>query len=151
MLQANLDFKSLEAKLDALGDQSQKAARLSARLGAKMYYEAVLATVPVSHDLPNNGHWFHGTSFKSTGQKYWFESGSLKAAVYQVYAKDATPKHPEYQIAWNHRKVPYGFMVTYGTKKPTKPNKFISRAKNNVQQQVEAAMKAEFTRVLNER
>ncbi len=151
MLQASFDQKSLESKLDSIGDKAQKAARLGARLGAKMYYDAVLATVPVSHDLPNNGHWFHGSSFKKSGQKYWFESGSLKAAVYQVYAKDATPKHPEYQIAWNHRKVPYGFMVTYGTKKPTKPNKFISRARTNVQKQVEDAMKAEFKRVLSER
>lgn len=151
MLQASFNLGALEAKLDALGDKAQKAARLGARLGSKMYYEAVLATVPVSHDLPNNGHRFHGTAFKSRGKKYWFESGSLKNSVYQVYAKEATPKHPEYQVAWNHRKVPYGFMVTYGTKTPTKPNKFISRARTTVQARVEAAMKAEFKRVINER
>ncbi len=151
MLTFDMNLRGLESQLDNLGTKAMKAARLGARVGSEIYYQAVLATVPVSKGLPNNGHWFHGSSYKKSGQKYWFESGSLKAAVYQVFAKDATPKHPEYQIAWNHRKVPYGFMVTYGTKKPTKPNKFISRAEATVHDRAVQAMTAKFKEVMNER
>lgn len=154
MLTLDLNLTQLNAQLDGIVTQSEKAARLAARVGSQMYYEAVLATVPVS----KHGHWFQGSSAKkATGAaakkaaSYWFESGSLKGAVYQVFAKESTPKHPEYQIAWNHRKVPYGFMVTYGTKRPTKPNPFIGRAEKTVKQQVEEAVKKKFKEVMSER
>jgi len=147
MLTFDLNLKALEADLDKLGDKAMKAARLGARVGSEIYYQAVLATVPVS----KKGHWFHGTSFKTSGQKYWFESGSLKSSVYQVFAKESTPKHPEYQIAWNHRKVPYGFMVTFGTATGSAPNKFISRAENTVHNRAVLAMTDKFKQVMNER
>ena len=156
MLTFDLNMKGLEAKLDQLGNKAEKAARLGARAGSEIFYRAVLATdgVPVS----THGHWFQGSSAKAAkgaaakrAASYWFESGSLKAAVYQVYAKESTPTHPEYQIAWNHRKVPYGFMVTYGTKRPTKANKFISRAETTAQGRAKEAMNAKFKEVMNER
>lgn len=154
MLTFDLNMKALEADLDKLKDKAAKAARLAARVGSETYYQAVKATVPVS----KHGHWFQGTTAKKAvgaaakrAASYWFESGSLKAAVYQVYAKESTPNHPEYQIAWNHRKVPYGFMVTYGTKTPTKPNKFISRAATTVKAKAENAMKSKFNEVMNDR
>ena len=154
MLTFDINLKALEADLDRLQDKSQKAARLAARVGSETFYQAVKSTVPVS----THGHWFQGTSAKKAvgaeakrAASYWFESGSLKAAVYQVYAKESTPNHPMYQIAWNHRKVPYGFMVTYGTKRPTKANKFISRAETTAKQRAEQAMKAKFNEVMNDR
>lgn len=158
MLTLDLNLKALESQLYALGDKSIKAARLASRAGSEVFYRAVLGTVPVSTGLPNNGHWFQGSAAKKAvgaaakrAASYWFESGSLKAAVYQVYAKESTPTHPQYQIAWNHRKVPYGFMVTYGTKRPTRANKFISRAETSAKQRAEQAMEAKFDEVMNER
>jgi hypothetical protein len=154
MLTFDVNMKALEAKLDQLGSKSEKAARLGARAGSDVFYKAVLSTVPVS----KHGHWFQGTSAKAAkgadakrAASYWFESGSLKAAVYQVYAKESTATHPEYQIAWNHRKVPYGFMVTYGTKTPTKANKFISRAETTAKSRAKEAMQNKFNEVMNER
>lgn len=154
MLTFDLNLKALEADLDKLKDKSQKAARLGSRVGSETYYQAVKATVPVS----KHGHWFQGTTAKKAvgaaakrAASYWFESGSLKAAVYQVYAKESTLNHPEYQIAWNHRKVPYGFMVLWGTRTPTKANPFITRAADTVKAKAESAMKAKFQEVLNER
>lgn len=153
MLTLDLNMAQLNAQLDGIVTQSEKAARIAARLGSQMYYNAVLATVPVS----KHGHWFQGSSAKKAqgavakkAASYWFESGSLKGAVYQVYAKESTPKHPEYQIAWNHRKVPYGFMVTYGTVK-TRPNPFVGRAEKTVKQQVETAVVNKFKEVMGER
>ncbi len=154
MLTFDLNLKALEADLDKLQSKAAKAARLGARVGSETYYQAVKSTVPVS----THGHWFQGKTAKAAkgaaakrAASYWFESGSLKAAVYQVYAKESTPNHPEYQIAWNHRKVPYGFMVVYGTKRPTKANPFIRKAETAVKSMAEAAMKAKFDEVMNER
>ena len=151
MLQFDVNFGALEAALDGVVTKAEKAARLAARTGSQVYYQAVLNTVPVS----KHGHWFQGTSAKAaTGKEakrkasYWFESGSLKGAVYQVLAKESTPRNVEYQVAWNHRKVPYGFMVVYGTKKPTKPNPFVSKAETSTKAAAEAAMKAKFDEVM---
>lgn len=156
MLTASLDLSKLNAYLDETVTQAEKAARVATRVGSQMYYDAVVATanMPVS----KKGHWFQGSAAKKAVGKaakkaasYWFESGSLKNAVYQVYAKDAVPRHPEYQIAWNHRKVPYGFMVTYGTSMGAKAKPFIGNAETNVHDQVIEAVKAKFKEVLNER
>ena len=32
--------------------------------------------------------YFHGTSFKVNGTKYYFAPGSLRDSIYQVYSKD---------------------------------------------------------------
>lgn len=142
MLQFDLDTKSIDDQLAALVTKAQRAARAGAKVGAQVYYDAVKAEAPVSE----KAHWFHGSSFKSTGQKYWFESGSLKAAVYQYYQPESTLANPTYHVAWNHRKVPYGFMVTAGTKRGVRGNDFIGDARKSVQARAIAAMQAEFAR-----
>lgn len=144
MLQFDVDLKGLEAQLDQLKDKAQKAARVGARAGAKVYYDAVKATAPVSE----KGHWFHGTSFKTNGTKYWFESGSLKGAVYQYFQPESPAANPTYHVAWNRRKVPYGFMVTAGTSRGVKGNDFVGDARKSVQAQAILAMQTEFQRAL---
>ena len=141
MLTFDAEMIGLDAAFDGIKAKAAEAIRPAAQAGAQVYYSAVKATVPVSE----KGHWFHGTSYKTSGTKYWFESGSLKNAVYQVYSKDSSnAAKAEYQVAWNHRKVPYGFMVAYGTARGAKGNDFIGKAQLSVQQQAIIAMQSEF-------
>lgn len=140
MLTFDINTRALEAALDRKLARIEAATRPAAQAGAQVYYDAVRATVPVSE----HAHLFYGTSSKRTGVRYFYESGSLKNAVYQVYSKDNSgPSKSVYQVAWNHRKVPYGFMVAGGTKN-AKANDFIGKAKRSVQAQAVAAMQAEL-------
>ena len=148
MLTFDFDTKALTDQIDALKVKAETAIRPAAQAGAQVYYEAVLATVPES----KKGHWFQGTTAKAASTpeakraaSYWFESGSLKNAVYQAYSKDNSDKtKAEYHVAWNHRKVPYGFMVVAGTSRGVKGNDFIGKARLSVQARALAAMTAEF-------
>ena len=90
MLTVDIDMSAINAQIDGIKAKAEAAIRPAAQAGAQVYYEAVLAATPVS----KAGHWFHGTSFKKTGRKYWFESGSLKKAVYQVYSKVSSSPRP---------------------------------------------------------
>lgn len=140
MLTFELDTRQLEAKLDRFKAKAESSIRPAAQAGAQVYYDAVRATVPVSKEA----HFFYGTSSKATGVRYFYESGSLKNAIYQVYSKsNSSPTKAVYQVAWNHRKVPYGFMVAGGTKN-AKANDFVGNAKRSVQAQAVAAMQAEL-------
>lgn len=138
MLNFSVDLDSLTRQIDKIGEDAKAAIRPAAQAAAQVYYDAVKATVPVS----KHAHWFYGSSSKKSGEKYWFESGSLKAAIYQVYSKsESNEKRATYHVAWNHRKVPYGFMVALGTKRGAKANDFIGKAKRNVNEMAkEAAM-----------
>lgn len=129
----------LEAAMGRLSGAAEQAARPAAQAGAQVFYDEVKRRVPKG----NKGHWFHGTSFKLTGQKYWFDAGTLSAAIYQVYSRDNSgPGLAEYHIAWNHKKAPYGFMVEFGTSKaPAHPFLRPARAKAP---QVREAMRARF-------
>lgn len=144
MLTFDINLEALNAELDQIATKAQKAARLGAKAGAAVYYDAVTASAPVS----GKGHWFHGTSFKKSGTKYWFESGSLKNSVYQVFRKESSKDNPTYQIAWNHRKVPYGFMVSYGTKRGTTPDNFVAKGKSSAASSAEAKMLFQFELVM---
>lgn len=148
MLTFDFDAKALTDQIDALKVKAETAIRPAAQAGAQVYYEAVLDTVPVS----KKGHWFQGSTAKgkkSPGAKrkasYWFESGSLKNAVYQVFSKSDSSKDMSiYHVAWNHRKVPYGFMVALGTAGGAKANDFIGKAEKTVKQRAIDAMTKEF-------
>ena len=140
MMSIELDMKNLIGQMDAITKKATDAIRPAAQAGAQVYYEAVIEAAPKS----KKGHWFHGTSFKSTGQKYWFESGNLKDSIYQVFSKsDSTKDKSVYHIAWNHRQTPYGFMVAAGTKN-AKANDFVSKARKSVAAKASAAMLNEF-------
>jgi HK97 gp10 family phage protein len=106
------DVTGINAKLDQMAVGMAEKVRPAAQAAAQVFYDEARLRVPVSL----KGHWFYGTSFKKTGQKYYFEPESLKAAIYQVFSKDnSDEKKSTYHIAWNHKKVPYGFMVEFGT------------------------------------
>ena len=79
---------------------------------AQAFYEAARRNVPIG----KRGHYFHGTSFKLNGTKYWFDAGNLQRSIYQVYSKDDSKRGgvQTYHISWNHKKAPYGFMVELG-------------------------------------
>ena len=148
MLTFDFDTKALTDQIDALKVKAETAIRPAAQAGAQVFYDAVLATVPVS----KKAHWFQGTKAKGLkspeakrAASYWFESGSLKGAVYQVFSKSGSSKDKaEYHVAWNHRKVPYGFMVALGTKGGAKANDFIGKAEKTVKQRAIDAMSKEF-------
>ena len=148
MLTFDFDAKVLTDQIDALKVKAETSIRPAAQAGAQVFYEAVLETVPTS----KRGHWFQGTKAKAASTpeakraaSYWFESGSLKGAVYQVYSKSGSTKDKaEYHVAWNHRKVPYGFMVALGTAGGAKANDFIGRAEKTVQARAMQSMKTEF-------
>jgi hypothetical protein len=148
MLTFDFDTKALTDQIEALKVKAETSIRPAAQAGAQVYYEAVLDTVPVS----KKGHWFQGTAAKAASTpaakraaSYWFESGSLKGAVYQVFSKSGSTKDKaEYHVAWNHRKVPYGFMVALGTAGGAKANDFIGKAEKTVKQRAIDAMAKEF-------
>lgn len=57
-------------------------------------------------------HYF----YSSTGAKYLFQPGTLKKNIYWAHASDKeTVNRKTYRISWNHREVPYGYMVEFGT------------------------------------
>lgn len=106
------DTREMEAALDAIADGAAAQIRPAAQAGAQVLYDEVLTRVPVSA----RGHWFHGTSFRSTGKKYWFDAGALRRSIYQVYSKDrSSADYATYHVSWNAAKAPYAFMVEYGT------------------------------------
>lgn len=121
---ANLDLGAIDSWLRDLDEDVASAIRPAAQAGAQVLYQAVKLNVPRS----KKGHWFHGTSFKVNGKKYWFNSGTLQRAIYQVYSRDnSSASMATYHISWNHQKAPYGFMVEYGTSKAP-PVGFVRRA-----------------------
>ena len=110
----NVNTAGIDALMNGLAGSADEAARPAAQAGAQVFYDEVKRLAPKS----KKGHWFHGTSFKINGKKYWFESGTLSRAIYQVYSRDKSGAGvATYHVAWNHQKAPYGFMVEFGTSK----------------------------------
>ena len=140
------DLSGLRARMGTMVVQCGEAARPAAQAGAQVFYDRVRELVPTSL----KGHWFHGTSFQQYGTKYWFDAGALKASIYQVYSKDNSGQgFATYHIAWNHKKVPYGFMVEFGTSKaPAHP--FIRPARDQAEK-VRQAVHDRYVAELKER
>lgn len=134
-----VDLSGLQKRLGAVVDASDAAVRPAAQAGAQVFYDRARQLVPVG----KKGHYFHGTSFKVNGTKYYFNAGSLKAAIYQVYSEDNSGQsRATYHVAWNHRKVPYGFMVEFGTSK-AQAHSFI-RASRPYAKKVRDAMQSRY-------
>lgn len=133
----SVNTSGLDALLTQIGDDVTKAARPAAQAAATVLQEAARSNVRNS----DKGHWFHGTSFKKTGKKYWFEPGTLRQAIYQVYSKTNSNEQQgvaTYHVSWNYKKAPYGFMVEYGTSRaPARP--FIRPAASKGSQALQAA------------
>lgn len=109
-----IEFDPTEANawFDGILRATEESIRPAAQAGAEELYFEARIRVPESAEP----HYFYGTSSKATGVRYLFEPGSLRNAIYQVYSKDNSGElKATYHISWNHKKVPYGFMVEYGT------------------------------------
>ena len=142
-LSIKFDTQALAKQVNAMRTDVQAALRPAAQAGSQVLYERVKLNVPRS----KKGHWFHGTSFKKNGTKYWFDSGTLSRAIYQVFSADnSNPSQATYQISWNHRKAPYGFMVEYGTSR-SQPVAFVRRAQAQFPQALQA-MESAFAKQL---
>lgn len=108
------DQAVLDAIVDDKVEKIDAAIRPAAYAGSRILYSQVKRNTPSS----SKSHWFYGTSFRISGKKYLFEPGTLFNSIYQVFSRsNSTKGKAEYHIGWNHRKVPYGFMVEYGTKR----------------------------------
>lgn len=144
-MKIEFDLTSLKAALADKQARIQAATRPAAQAAAQVIYEKARLNVPVS----GKGHWFHGTSFKKTGQKYWFDSGSLRNSIYQVYSKDNSSEHKAtYHVSWNTKKAPYAWMVELGTSRaPAHP--FMGPAIASSSGAASAAMKHKFIELVN--
>jgi HK97 gp10 family phage protein len=131
------DTSAINAALDKLQADAGEHVRAAAQAGAQVLYEEARLRSPVS----KHAHWFYGTH-----QKYFFTPGSLRNAIYQVYSEDNSQPGVKatYHISWNHQKVPYGFMVEYGTSRaPAHP--FIRPAFDSAKSESLQAASNEFT------
>ena len=139
------DTKALQDQLKAKAEQVEKSSRAIAFEGSDVLYKQALQNVPVGA----KGHWFHGTSFRKTGQKYWFDAGSLRKSIYQVFSKDNSGDgKATYHISWNKKKAPYGFMVENGTSKaPAQP--FLRPAQDQAGAQALEAMQNKLKEVMS--
>lgn len=138
-----LDLKAIQDWVDAMQADVQQALRPAAQAGAEVLYRQVLANVPVGQ----RGHWFHGTSFRKNGTKYWFDSGTLRRAIYQAYAsQESGPWRPVYSVGVNPRRAPYAYMVELGTVR-TPPVKYIGRARAQYPQALDAVQQTFFQRL----
>lgn len=109
-INVEFDTRGLEDLLKELGDAADEALRPAAQAGAQILYDVARRNAPVS-DAP---HMFHGTH----GIYGPYRPGNLRDAIYQVYSRDNSgPHRAQYQVSFNFDKVPYGFMVEYGTSK----------------------------------
>lgn len=117
-----VDTRGLEELLDELGEKAGEAIRPAAQAGAQVLYDAAKRRAPVSE----KAHLFYGTAARDAppGQKKAkaygpYQPGNLRDAIYQVYSKDnsADGRKAQYHVSFNFQKVPYGFMVEYGTSK----------------------------------
>lgn len=134
------DTAGFKTVLDEKKAQIQAATRPAAQAGAQVIYDHARLNVSVG----KKGHWFYGTSFKKTGQRYWMEAGTLKDSIYQVYSKDNSDESKStYHISWNATKAPYGYMVEFGTSRANaKP--FMGPAIHDHKQEVTDAMRSKF-------
>ena len=103
------DLGVLSKKLDEMARNVQEQVLFSGVAAmAQVVYDEARANAPTS----DAEHYFHG----STGQRYKFVPGTLKASIYRVYSESRSiPDRKTYQVSWNHTKCPYGYMVEFGT------------------------------------
>lgn len=112
-VRVKFDASPLMDGLDKITQAAGDHVRAAAQAGAQVLYTEARGRAPVSE----GAHFFYGTSFKKTGQRYLFAPGTLRDSIYQVYSVDNSSEgqRATYHVAWNHQKAPYGFMVEFGT------------------------------------
>lgn len=88
-----VDLSGLDALFDQLGDAAEEAARPAAQAAAQVLYDDVKKNV------------------QAIGKK----TGKLAASIYQAYsASNSGPGKATYQVSWNHKKAPHGWLVENG-------------------------------------
>lgn len=103
MISAKFDFSRLNKKLDGITKAAEEAVRPAAQAGAQVFYEELLARVPVS----KKARRYKGRLI---------QPGALRRAVYQAYMDQVSGKgRASYRISWNKRKAPHGRLVEHGT------------------------------------
>lgn len=134
------DTSELKNAFESEKTKMQRAVRPAAQAGSQVIYEAALRNVPVG----KKDHYFYGSSYKSTGQKYFFTAGSLKRSLYQVYSKDnSSDNKATYHVSWNADKAPYAWMVEFGTSK-MRARPFLAPAIAESRNAAAQAIKARF-------
>ncbi len=108
MLTLKADLNDVTAGFDKFERHVNRyVIRGGAQAMAQLFYDEARLNAPVAE----HGHWFYGTH-----QKYFFPAGTLKASIYQVFSTSKSREaYAVYEVSWNHKKCPYGFMVEYGT------------------------------------
>lgn len=151
-LRAEVDIRGLDELFDALGDAAESAIRPAAQAGAQVIYDAARRLAPVSE----RAHYFYGTAAAKApkGQKKAlaygpYMPGNLRDAIYQVFSKDNSGNgRAQYHVSFNFKKVPYGFMVEYGTSKtPAYP---FMRPTKGYYTTAQQAMESEVIKRINE-
>jgi len=121
---------------------NKQVIRGGAQAMAQLFYDEARVNAPVAE----KGHWFYGTH-----QKYFFPAGTLKASIYQVYSKSKSrDAYAVYDISWNHKKCPYGFMVEYGTSRAN-AHPFMRPAWVNMNGRVVEAARERMAKILREK
>lgn len=135
-LSVRLNIASFKDQLRAEADKLHAATRPAAQAGAQIIYERARINVPVSKDP----HYFY-----IRGKKYGpFAPGNLRNAIYQVFSESKSFKDVStYQISWNKKEAPYGFMVELGTSQSA-ARSFIGRSVVETRPEVRAAIKARY-------
>jgi len=91
LLRLNLDH--LDVVLDQMADRADGAVRPASQAAAQVLYDQVKLNV------------------SGLGR----QTGNLYGAIYQVYSKQKSgPGVATYQISWNKRKAPHGYLIEYG-------------------------------------
>ncbi|MDF3837150.1 HK97 gp10 family phage protein [Cupriavidus basilensis] len=89
----------LEGLRQLESDMKEHVVRPAARAGALVFYEEARRLVPV----------YSGTA--RTGIK----PGQLRDAIYHVFSEDKSSELVKvYEISWNARKAPHGYLIEYG-------------------------------------
>ncbi|WP_298929236.1 HK97-gp10 family putative phage morphogenesis protein [uncultured Ramlibacter sp.] len=137
-----MDTRSFAASIASTREEVRQAARPAAQAGMQVIYEVTRANAPVSE----HEHFFHGKSFKTTGQKYLFQPGNLRDAIYQAFnEKKSGDGFASYSISWNRSKAPYGHMVELGTSRAA-AQPFLGPALHSQAGKAQNAMGEEFFR-----
>lgn len=112
-MSAKTNINDVFARLDSFANDIKKdGVYVASQAAAEVFYLEAKLKAPSS----DHAHWFYGTQYKISGVKYFFNAGTLRDSIYHAMSKDNSGNgKATYQVAWNHKKCPYGFMVEYGT------------------------------------
>lgn len=124
MISVKFDHGAVRAFVDGVSEKLDKAIWPAAAAGAKVFYDQVKVNVKTNVMSSTAGHWFHGTSYRLNGKKYWIEPATLDKHIYTAYSQDRSNDQKKvYHVSWNYKEVPYGFMVEFGHRARTSKGK----------------------------